>query len=147
MPNANPVVSLAEAKIMIQSALEKGAELGLNPLTVAVLDNGGHLKAMERQDGASILRPQVAHGKAYGALCVGLGSSALHKRAEEQPYFVNAINALADGALVPVAGGVLIRDQDNNLIGAIGITGDTSDNDEACAVAAVTAAGFQAETG
>jgi uncharacterized protein GlcG (DUF336 family) len=130
------VISLAEAKTLIASALDKGAELGLKPLTVAVLDNGGCLKALECQDGASI-----------GALCVGLGSRALHTRAEQQPYFVSAINALADGALVPVAGGVLIRDDTGHLIGAIGITGDTSDNDEACAVAAITAAGFTPETG
>ncbi|NCF09536.1 MAG: heme-binding protein, partial [Gammaproteobacteria bacterium] len=103
MPNANPVISLAEAKTLIASALDKGAELGLKPLTVAVLDNGGCLKALECQDGASILRPKIAFGKAYGALCVGLGSRALHTRAEQQPYFVSAINALADGALVPVA--------------------------------------------
>lgn len=147
MPIANPVISLAEAKALVAAALDKGAELGLKPLTVAVLDNGGCLKALERQDGASILRPKIAFGKAYGALCVGLGSRALHTRAEQQPYFVSAINALADGALVPVAGGVLIRDESGHLIGAIGITGDTSDNDEACAVAAVTAAGFTPETG
>jgi uncharacterized protein GlcG (DUF336 family) len=135
------VISLAEAKTLIASALDKGAELGLKPLTVAVLDNGGCLKALECQDGASILRPKIAFGKAYGA------SRALHTRAEQQPYFVSAINALADGALVPVAGGVLIRDDTGHLIGAIGITGDTSDNDEACAVAAITAAGFTPETG
>ena len=147
MPIANPVISLAEAKVMIAAALAKGAELGLKPLTVVVLDHGGHMKAAERQDGASILRPQVAHGKAYGALCVGLGSRALHKRAEEQPYFVNALNGLADGALVPVAGGALIRDSENHIIGAIGVTGDTSDNDEACCIAAAEAAGFTADPG
>jgi len=147
MPIQNPVISLSEAKSMIAAALAKGAELGLNPLTVAVLDNGGYLKALERQDGASILRPQVAHGKAYGALCLGLGSRALHKRAEEQAYFINAINSLAGGALVPVAGGVLIRDENAKIIGAIGITGDTSDNDEACAIAAVQASGFKADAG
>jgi len=147
MPLSNPVVSLEEAKVMIASAMAKGAELGLKPLTVVVLDNGGHLKAMERQDGASILRPQIAHGKAYGALCVGLGSRALLKRAEEQAFFVNAINALAGGALVPVPGGVLIRDGNANVIGAIGVTGDTSGNDEICCVAAIESAGFSADPG
>ncbi|HEY5791162.1 MAG TPA: heme-binding protein [Gammaproteobacteria bacterium] len=147
MPIANPTLSLAEAKSLIAAALAKGAELGLKPLTVAVLDNGGHLKALERQDGASLLRPQVAQGKAYGALCLGLGSRALHKRAEEQAYFVNAVNALADGALVPVAGGVLVRDAAGAILGAVGITGDTSDNDEACAVTAIVAAGFTADAG
>lgn len=147
MPISNPVISLEEAKIMIAAALAKGAELGLKPLTVVVLDNGGHVKALERQDGASLLRPQIAHGKAYGALCVGMGSRALNKRAEEQAYFINAINTLAGGALVAVPGGVLIRDESANIIAAIGITGDTSDNDETCCIAAIQAAGFTADPG
>ncbi len=140
-------LTLDQARAVVAAALAKGQELALQPLAVAVLDAGGHLKAFERQDGASLMRPQIAHGKAYGALAMGLGSRALFARAEQQPYFIDAMNALAGGALVPVPGGVLIRDAEGRLIGAVGITGDTSDNDEACAVAGVEAAGLRGDTG
>lgn len=140
-------ITLDQARSVIAAAQAKGQELGLQPLAVAVLDTGGHLKAFERQEGASLMRPQIAHGKAYGALAMGLGSRALLARAEQQPFFIGAMNALAGGALVPVPGGVLIRDGDGHLMGAVGVTGDTSDNDEACAVAGVEAAGLQADTG
>lgn len=142
-----PDLSLEHARAMISAALAKGQALGLNPLAVAVLDSGAHLKAFERQDGASLMRPQIAHGKAYGALAMGLGSRTLFARAEQQPYFISAMNALAGGALVPVPGGVLIRDAENRIIGAVGVTGDTSDNDEICALAGIEAAGFKADTG
>jgi uncharacterized protein GlcG (DUF336 family) len=105
------------------------------------------LKAFERQDGTSILRPQIAHGKAFGALGMGLGSRALFERAQQQPYFVQAINALAGGALVPVPGGVLVKDANGSLLGAVGVTGDNSDNDEIAAVAGIEAAGLVADTG
>jgi uncharacterized protein GlcG (DUF336 family) len=140
-------LTLADARKIIAAALAKGRELGLKPLTIAVLDAGGSLKALEREDGASLMRPKIAHGKAYGAIAMGLGSRALFERAKEQPYFVDAMNALAGGALVPVPGGVLVRDRSGSLVGAVGITGDTSDADEACALAGVSAAGFVADTG
>ena len=139
-------MNLATAQGLLRDCLARGAELGLKPLTVAVIDAGGHLVALARQDGTSSLRPEIAQGKAKGAVALGLGSRALFNRAQEQPYFIQAMNALAGGALVPVPGGVLIR-EDGVIIGAIGITGDSSDNDEACAVAAITAAGFQADPG
>ena len=126
--------------------LGKGRELDLKPLTVVVLDAGGHLKALAREDGASTLRPRIAQGKAHGAIAMGLGSRALFERAEEQPYFIQSMNALAGGYLVPVPGGVLIRGK-NGIVGAVGVTGDSSDNDEICAVAAIEAAGFSADTG
>ena len=140
-------IRLTKANAIIRTAFAKGAEMELKPLAVAVLDAGGHLKAFQAQDNTTILRPQVAHGKAYGALAMGMGSRAINKAADERPNFVNAINALAGGALVPVPGGVLIRSKAGDIIGAVGVTGDTSDNDEACAVAGIEAAGFVADTG
>jgi uncharacterized protein GlcG (DUF336 family) len=139
-------LTLEKAQMIITEALAKGRELGLKPLTVAVLDAGGHLKALAREDGTSTLRPDIARGKAKGAIAMGLGSRALFKRAQEQPYFIQAVNGLADGALVPVPGGVLIREAEG-IIGAVGITGDASDNDEICAIAGIEAAGFSADTG
>jgi uncharacterized protein GlcG (DUF336 family) len=102
--------------------------------------------ACSSQDGTSLMRAEVAHGKAYGTLAIGVGSRALFQRAQEQPYFIGAVNALAQGALVPVPGGVLIQDG-STLLGAVGVSGDTSDNDEACAVAGIEAAGLKANEG
>ncbi len=139
-------LTLDTARTILSAALAKGAELKLKPLTVAVLDSGGALLALERQDGASRMRPDIAIGKANGAVQMGMGSRALWKRAEEQPYFIQSMNALAGGSLVPVPGGVLIR-KDGAIIGAVGITGDTSDNDEIAAVAGIEAAGLTADKG
>ncbi|MCV0429736.1 MAG: heme-binding protein [Roseibium sp.] len=144
MPNE---ITQKLAHAILDAAFEKAAELGLKPLTVAVLDAGGHLKALSRQDGTSTLRPEIAQGKARGAISMGLGSRALFKRAQEQPYFIQAMNNLSGGSLVPVPGGVLVRSRDGTLIGAVGITGDSSDNDEACAVAAIQAVGLTADGG
>jgi uncharacterized protein GlcG (DUF336 family) len=119
----------------------------LSPLTVAVLDAGGCLVSFKREDGASLLRPEIAQAKAWGALGMGMGSRALAQRAAAQPAFISAVNALAGGRLIPVPGGVLIRSKNKSIIGAVGITGATSDQDEACAVAGIEAAGFSADTG
>ena len=140
-------ITLDAARRILDAALAKGADLKLKPLAVAVLDARGCLKAFAAQDGTSLLRAEVAHGKAYGALALGIGSRAIFKRAQEQAYFVGAVNTLAQGALVPVPGGVLIRDGDGRLLGAVGIGGDTSDNDEACAVAGIKAAGLKPDAG
>lgn len=140
-------LTLETARLIITTALAKGREMGLNPLTVAVLDAGGQLKALEREDGTSNLRAKIAQGKANGALAVGAGTRMLFKRAQEQPYFVDALNGLADGNIVPVPGGVLIRDTDGKPLGAVGVTGDSSDNDEVCAVAGIETAGFKADVG
>lgn len=147
MPNPTTELSLDEAKTIIAKAFDKAAELGLKPLAVTVLDTGGHIKAIERQDGASFHRPEVGLGKAYGALTLGLGSRAIFNRAEQQAYFVTAVNGLVGGKLVPVPGGVLVRDGEGRIIGAVGISGDTSDNDEAAAVAGIEAAGLTADAG
>jgi len=138
-------ITLNIANAMIEAAYGKAAELDLKPLAVVVLDAGGHPIAFQRQDGASFLRFKIAHGKAYGALSMGLGSRALFERAQQQAFFLNAVNALADGALVPVPGGVLVRSQAGEILGAVGVTGDTSDNDEACAIAGIEAQGLVAE--
>ncbi|WP_068310681.1 GlcG/HbpS family heme-binding protein [Polycladidibacter hongkongensis] len=126
-------LNLSLAKAIISSAQEKAAELGLKPITVAVLDAGGHVIALERQDGSSIMRPQIATGKAFGALAVGVGSRWLNDNAASRPHFIQALNGLAQGGIVPVPGGVLIRNDTGRIFGAIGITGDTSENDETCA--------------
>jgi uncharacterized protein GlcG (DUF336 family) len=130
-------VDLDTARRMIAAARAFGAERGFKPLTVVVLDAGGHVVAAEREDGASNKRFEIAFGKAHGALSVGLGSRALMARAEEQPYFVAAVTSAIGGALIPVPGGVLVRDTAGTLRGAVGISGDTSDNDEAAALAGI----------
>ena len=140
-------ITLAEASTIIETALAKAVEMKLKPLTVAVLDAGGHLKALARQDDTSTLRPEVAQGKARGAISLGIGSRAIFRRAQEQPFFIQAINGLAGGSLVPVPGGVLVRDAEGTIVGAVGVTGDTSDNDEACAIAGIEATGYAADPG
>jgi uncharacterized protein GlcG (DUF336 family) len=136
-----------QARRIAAAALSKARELGLKPLTVAVLDARGALKHLESEDGSSLMRWRIAHGKAYGAIAMGLGSRALFERSAQQPQFIDAMNALAAGALVPVPGGVLVRAGKGEIIGAVGITGDSSDNDEACAVAGIEAARLSADTG
>jgi uncharacterized protein GlcG (DUF336 family) len=139
---ASTALSLATANTIIEAALAEGARLKLRPLTVAVLDAGGHLIALQRQDGASNLRPQVATAKAAGALALGVSSRQIGVMAQERPTFVSAVASLGAAAamgIVPAAGGVLVRNADGQVLGAVGITGDTSDNDELCAVAGVNA--------
>lgn len=141
-------LTLEAARTIVAAAAKKAEQLKLKPLTIAVLDAAGAIKLLERADGASLLRPEVAVGKAYGAIALGIGSRAIFKRAQEQPYFIQSINALARGSLVPVPGGVLVRDGAGGaILGAVGITGDSSDNDEACAVAGIEAAGLSADAG
>jgi uncharacterized protein GlcG (DUF336 family) len=140
-------LTLDTARKILDAALAKSAELKLKPLVVTVLDTRGCVKVTAAQDGTSLLRAEVAHGKAYGALAMGMGSRALFKRAAEQAFFIDAVNTLAKGALVPVPGGVLIRTAGGELVGAVGISGDTSDNDEICAIAGVEAAGLKPDAG
>ena len=141
------MLTLDQAHAIMHAALAEGTKRNLKPLAVLVLDARGALKAAAAQDGASLSRDKVAFGKAYGALSLGLGSRALHKRAEEQPYFIAAVNGLLSGALVPVAGGVLIKDASGAVLGAVGISGDTSDNDEACAAVGIASVGLTADGG
>lgn len=140
-------LTLADARRIIENTFAEQAKHGFKPMAVVVLGAGGSIRASESQDGTSLVRPKIAHGKAFGAISLGIGSRALYERAKKEPFFIQAMNSLCDGALVPVAGGVLIRTTDGELIGAVGVTGDTSDNDELCAVAGIEAAGFKADTG
>jgi uncharacterized protein GlcG (DUF336 family) len=116
-------------------------------LTVAVLDAGGHLITLQREDGASLLRPQVAIGKAWGAIALGKGSRLLALDAQQRPAFIAALNSLGQGSVVPAPGGVLIRDHAGNVLGAVGISGDLSDVDEQCAITAIEALGLRADAG
>lgn len=136
------MITLDQAKTMISVARDKGRELGLKPLSVAVLDAGGHLLAFEREDGASPGRFEIARGKAYGAVMLGMPGSAQMARAEDQAYFMAAMNGAFDGKVVPVPGGVLVKNASGAVIGAVGVTGDTSDNDAKAAVAGIIAAGL-----
>ena len=138
------MITLEQAQTMIAVARDKGREMGLKPLSVAVLDAGGHLLAFVREDGASPGRFEIAQGKAYGAVMLGMPGSAQMARAEAQSYFMAAVNGAFGGRVIPVPGGVLVM-QGDAVVGAVGVTGDTSDNDAAVAVAGIAAAGFTAK--
>jgi len=140
------LLSLKDAQKIIELALQHGRKLDLMPLTAAVLDAGGHTIVLAREDGASNLRPEIAHAKAFGSLSLGIGSRAIFDRAEQQAFFIQSVNALANGALVPSPGGVLIR-KNGLVVGAMGVTGDTGDNDEICAIFAINSTGFDADGG
>lgn len=140
-------VNLSQADSIITAALEHGRSASMKRLTVAVLDSGGHLVALKREDGSSLLRPQIAIGKAWGALGLGMGGRELAKRASVAPAFMGAMSDLAEGKMIPVPGGVLIRDAGGAIIGAVGVTGDVSENDEACAVAGIRKVGLTADPG
>ena len=139
-------ITLSQARQIVDASLAKGRELGLKPLSVVVLDARGSLVAGLSEDGCAQLRPKVAHGKANAAIGLGMGTRALMNRAEQQAYFVQAVNGLLGGDMVPVPGGVLIRTTEGELVGAVGISGDTSDNDEAAALAGIAATGLTAQT-
>ena len=135
-------ITLDQANSLISAAFAKGAALSLKPLSVAVLDPGGHLIAFQRQDGASFARLQIAQGKAAGALALGVSSRKVGDMAVERPWFIDAFAASAPHPVIPAAGGIVLVDGAGDPIGAIGVTGDTSDNDEACALAAAAAVGL-----
>lgn len=139
------MITLERAQKMIEVALTKGAEEGWKPLSGVVLDAGGHMIAFARGDGAAPGRFEIARAKAYGAVMLGMGGKAQMARAEAQAYFMAAVNGLYDGRTCPVPGGALIRNAEGTVIGAMGVTGDTSDNDATAAVAGIEAAGFAAE--
>jgi uncharacterized protein GlcG (DUF336 family) len=123
------LLTLEKANEIINAAINKARELNLSPVTVVVLDEAGHLKALQREDGASMIRQQIATAKAWGAVNMGVSSRSLAGVAVQRPDFMNALVNIADGKIMPAPGGVLIRDEDNNLIGAVGISGDSSDQD------------------
>ena len=133
------ILKLTQASIIIDAALAEGRKLHFAPLAVAVLDTGGHVIAFKREDGAGFARFDIAYGKAWGALGMGFGTREL---AERDATFVTAIAVATQGRMIPSPGGVLILDADNDVIGAVGISGDVGDNDEICALAGIRAAGF-----
>lgn len=138
-------LKLSDAKSIVAFAFDKAKELRLtSPLSVAVLDAGGHLIAFERQDKSSMLRFEIAFGKAFGALAVGVGSREVAKMAAERPNLALGLSGVSGGRIVPLPGGVLIR-SNSEVVGAVGVTGDTSDNDEICASAGVERSGFRGE--
>lgn len=140
-------ITHAQARTLVETALATARERGFKPLAVAVYDARGALKAFVAEDGTSLKRGEIAMGKAYAAIALGVPSRTINAMALERPHFVGALSSVVGGSFVPVPGGVLVRDDAGALVGAVGISGDTSDNDEAAAVAGVAAAGLTAETG
>lgn len=138
-------ITLRKAQTILRKALAAAREMDLKPVTVVVVDAGGHVIAAAREDGASPGRFNLAEGKAHGSVMLGIAGTAQRDRAEQQAFFVQAMNGLYGGKFVPVPGGVLVRDRKGAVIGAVGVTGDTSENDAACAVAGIEAVGFAPE--
>ena len=141
------MLTLAQAQTILTNTLAHAEKSGFKPLAIAIIDARGAQKAFAAQDGTSLKRGEIALGKAHGSVALGLGSRALHKMALDRPYFIEAATHAVGGSLVPVPGGVLMRDGAGVLLGAIGISGDTSDNDEAAAIAGITSIGLVADTG
>jgi uncharacterized protein GlcG (DUF336 family) len=138
-------LTLAKAQTIIAAALAHARQKSFAPMAVAVLDARGVLKAFSAEEGTALRRADIAIGKAYGALAMGVGSRTLGKRAEERPHFIAAVTHAVGGSMIPVPGGVLIRGDDKTIIGAVGVTGDSSDNDEAAALAGLAEAGLFAD--
>ena len=140
-------IDLETVTKIVDAALAKGREMGFEPLTVVVMDDSGTVKAVKREDGSSLMRPDIAGGKAWGCLGFGFGNRVVVARAQSHPMFINALTDMSGGRIVPSPGGVLIKNADGRTIGAVGISGDTGENDEVAAVAGVEAAGLVADTG
>ena len=140
-----PALTLDQANAIIHAALAKGHADAMRPLTEAVVDTAGSLIALQRSDNSPSLRPAIAQGKASGAMAMGVSSRRLGEMAVERPHFIGSLAGLAPHGVVPVAGGVIVYDAAGAAIGAVGVSGDTSDNDEICALAGIAAAGLKAE--
>lgn len=139
-------ISLEVALTIIAAGTAVARERGLRPMSIAVLDRGGHLVAFQKEDGSANKRYEVAHGKAHGAISLGMGSRALHRRAEADHAFVPTVTATV-GPVVPLPGGVLILDDQGDTVGVVGVAGDSPDHDEIVACAGVEAAGFRPDEG
>ena len=135
-------LTLAQADAIIEGTFAKGAQMGLKPLTVAVLDDGGLMVAFKKQDNSSVLRFDIAQGKAYGAIGMGTATRNLVGVAKERPHFINALIGASSGKMVPVPGGLLVKTKDGQILGAIGVSGDTSENDEIAGVAGIEGVGL-----
>lgn len=140
-------LTLSQASAIVDAALERARELNLRPLTVTVLDPGGHPVVVKREDGSGILRPQIAHAKAWGCLGTGSGGAVGARHAERDPAFFAALASISEGRIASSRGGVLIRDKEGELLGAIGVSGDRPENDEAAAVFGVESGGLVADAG
>lgn len=141
------MITLSQANAIVAAALEQARAMGLPPMTVAVLNAGGHLVAFQMEDESSLFREKIARAKAYGCLGLGAGSRQFVGRAESHPHFFNALLNMTDGAIAPVPGGVLVRSPEGRIVGAVGVSGQLPDNDEKVAVAGVEAAGLKADVG
>jgi uncharacterized protein GlcG (DUF336 family) len=142
-----PELTLQTAQAIAEATLKTARDKSFKPLAVVVYDSRGAMKALLSEDGTSLKRAEIAIGKAYGALALGVGSRALHKMATDRPYFVAAATHAVGGQLVPVPGGVLIKDSKGQILGAVGVSGDTSDNDEIAAAGGIEASGLVFDTG
>ena len=140
------MLKLGQALTIIDGAIAEARKRNFLRLGIVVLDAGGHVVAFKREDGASFLRFELGYGKAWGALAMGFGTRELAERSAKQPAFINALAAVTQGRMVPSPGGVLIA-EGAEVIGAVGISGDTGDNDEVCALAGIQAAGLAAIPG
>jgi uncharacterized protein GlcG (DUF336 family) len=140
-------LTLAQAQTILAAALDHSRKAGFKPLAVAVIDARGALKAFAAEDDTSLRRAEIARGKADGAVALGIGTRAIAKMALDRPHFVAAVSHVVGGSIVPVPGGVLIRNAAGKVMGAVGISGDTSDNDEAAAAAGIAAAQLVADAG
>lgn len=140
-------ITLAQASTIVDVALKTARSQNMKPLAVIVLDAGGHVVTYRREDKSGILRFQICQAKAYGSLGMGFGSRGLFERSQKAPMFINALASVADGKMMPVPGGVLIQNAQGEAVGAVGVSGDTSDNDELVAIAGIEAAGLKANTG
>lgn len=138
-------LGLSQATVIVDTALALGREEAMTPLTVVVLDAGGRIVAMKSEDGSGLLRFDIAHGKAWGALGMGISSRLISERLGQRPAFQNALAAASGGRLIPVPGGVLVKDADGDVIGAVGISGDSSEKDEYCAILGIRAVGLASE--
>jgi uncharacterized protein GlcG (DUF336 family) len=137
-------LTLDQANRIIAASLARSSEAGYKPMAVVVLDDAGHVKAVQRQDGASMLRVDIATGKAWAAIGMGVASRVLTQRAKDLPAFFNAIAASAQGKFIPQTGAVLIHDADGRVIGAAGASGGSGDEDELICTAGIEAAGLKA---
>jgi uncharacterized protein GlcG (DUF336 family) len=140
-------LTLQQASDIVDAALAKARELGLRPLAVTVLDPGGNPVVLKREDRAGILRPDIAHAKAWGCVGMGVGGAVGARHATRDPAFFAALAAISEGRIASSRGGVLIRDADGEVLGAVGVSGDRPENDEACAVAGVEGVGLTADAG
>ncbi len=142
------MLTLTKAQKIMKAALADAETRGLKPVGVVIVDSRGAVRLATVQDGNSLMRFEIAHGKAFGAVGMGVGTRTMNKFALERPHFMTAFVATTGGRAIPVPGGVLIRDAKSGaLLGAVGVSGDTSDNDEAIAITGIEAAGFKADPG